>query len=58
MDNKEQKYTLNNVPDKLWDAIPQEAKTAVDNAIDQKIKGKASPIAKEVGEVNKSNDIA
>jgi len=43
MDTKDEKYNLENIPDKLWDAIPTDIKKSVDKNIDQKLKGDVKP---------------
>ena len=58
MDAKSDKYNIENIPDKLWDAIPADLKKSVDEDIDQKIQGKSILKKEKTEKVNNRNDIA
>jgi len=58
MDTKDDRCNLENIPDKLWDAISADKKKSVDEDIDKKLKGDIKPIEVKIAGVNKQNDIA
>jgi len=41
MDTKDDRYNLENIPDKLWDEIPADIKKEMDKNIDANRKGSA-----------------
>lgn len=58
MDTKNDRYNLENIPDKHWDAIPADVKKAVDKDIEAKLKGNVKPPEKTTLHKDRRSDIA
>jgi hypothetical protein len=58
MDTKNDRYNLQDIPDKHWDALPADVKKAVDKDIEAKLKGNIKPPEKDTPQSDRRSDIA
>jgi hypothetical protein len=58
MDTKNDRYNLQDIPDKHWDALPADVKNVVDKDIEAKLKGNIKPPEKDTPQSDRRSDIA
>jgi hypothetical protein len=58
MDTKNDRYNLQDIPDKHWDALPADVKKVVDKDIEAKLKGNIKPPEKDTPQSDRRSDIA